>query len=203
MRLSKVVGSSSSEGISAYSFEQVQSAARKADILLDVESARRDAYKKGFTFGESAGRESGLQEVASLNLILKNMIQGMTREREKALLGKEADVLRLALATAKRILRHDLSIDPATVTEYIRDAIRKIGHTETLVIRVHPEDLKRLSLKEIDLLREAEGVKWLRFDSDETLLRGECVVESKERMVDARLDSQLSVIERGLAGDAP
>jgi len=162
--------------------------------LSTIEEA---AYRRGFKSGEAAGRAEGQKTIEADHAILLPLITEVERLKEVVLSAAEDEIVKIALAAAKHVLRREMQ-HPELLLEYVREAIRKIGQAQTLLIRVPEQDLERLTQERAELMQLAEGVDWLKIESDRYLLPGECIVEGNERVIDSRLDSQMAAIEKGL-----
>jgi flagellar assembly protein FliH len=92
----------------------------------------------------------------------------------------------------------ELSQNQEVVLGYVREAIKRVGPTDTILIRIHPKDMERLTLEHAKLLQLSEGLKWLKLEGDPGLHPGECVVETHDRVIDAQIESQVSIIEKML-----
>ncbi|MFQ5588263.1 MAG: FliH/SctL family protein [Nitrospiria bacterium] len=165
-------------------------------LLAEIE---REAYEKGFSAGEEAGRVLGLQKLDPVEKILLNLIQEITHFKETTLKKSEQAILEIALATAHRVIRREVAENRDIITQTIQEAIKKIGQNEKILIRLHPDDLEIISQ---DAARIAASTQQeaadLRVEPDPGLLPGDCIVEGEERMIDARLSHQVDLIEENL-----
>lgn len=161
----------------------------------------QQAYQKGFQSGEQAGRQEGLKKIKTLEKVLSSMLDELKTLRQDTVKSAEQDILKIALAVARRILRQEVSHDPDRILGYIREAAKKIGPAESLLIRLHPQDLERIARERAEIIRSIEGLKWLKLQPAPELLPGECVIEGRDRTLDARIDSQLRTIEEALNRD--
>ncbi len=163
-----------------------------------LSAIEQEAYRRGYLAGEATGRAEGLRSLKEVEEVLLSIITEIKHLRESVLTAAEREILAIALATAKRVLRHEMAQSSEGVLGYIREAIAKVAPTQTVAIRVPPQDVERLTRERTQLVQLAEGVTWLKIESDPHLQPGECLVEGQERTVDARLDAQISAIEKGL-----
>ena len=156
-----------------------------------VRETREAAYREGETAGKN-------QAVAQVQPVLQNLarsIQEVADIRPKLRHQAEADLLRLALAIAKKILHRELNSDPDSIAGLIKAAIEKIRVQEILKIRIHPQH--HPALQQI-LAQMATGTQTDIFP-DPKLPPGGVVVETTRGEFDASVDLQLREIERGLA----
>ncbi|MBI3598042.1 MAG: hypothetical protein HY201_01070 [Nitrospirae bacterium] len=155
----------------------------------------------GFQKGEDAGRAikgADLAEYDKVVLLLSPLVSGLEHLTAKIAAEAEKDVIEIAVAVASRIVRKEISENPGILLEYVTEGLKNLGTAETAIIRIHPHDFELLSRKSQAILQAVEGVQCIKFEQDESLLPGDAIVESKERSVDARSDSQLSIIKRRL-----
>lgn len=159
-----------------------------------LSAVEREAYERGFLSGQRAGKELGLKEVEAAYQVLFSLVEEAKELKQELLKTADRDILKIALAAARRILRQEIRQSPEKILEYIHTAIKIVGQSDTLLLRIHPDDLERLTKERAKLIQWAEGVTWLRFESDTNLLPGECIIESRERVVDMRIDAQITAL---------
>lgn len=165
-------------------------AKERADLI------QREAFEKGFSQGEKAGRElaeqameeslGALQEaVAQWDLILQDSKGEMAFE-----------IVRLALAVAKKILQREVSLEGDMVLRVVKAALSKARVREDVIVRVNPMDLETISEAKGELVRELEEVRSIRFEADESVERGGALVECSMGELDLRLERQFKEIEQ-------
>lgn len=168
----------------------LREAKERADLI------QREAFEKGFSQGERAGRElaerameetlRALQKaVARFDLILKDSNGEMAFE-----------VVRLALGVARKILQREVSLEQGTVLQLVKGALAKARVREDVIVRVNPMDMESLMEAKGDLLRELEEVRSIRVEADETVERGGALVECSMGELDLRLERQFKEIEQ-------
>jgi len=190
-------------GVSAYTLKEVspsgsQPASLPQEIGGKLSAIERDAYERGFAAGEKAGREFGLKQVEASHQVIARLIQELQQVKPALLENAEKEILQIAFAVSRHILRKEIGQSPERLLGSVRAALQKMGQIETLVIHLHPHDLERLRRERNKVVELVGNVQWFRLEADASLHEGECVVESNDQIVDLRIDSQLSVIEEEL-----
>ena len=107
----------------------------------------------------------------------------------------EADMLRLALEIARRILRREMAVDPDALRGLVLAALEKLQGQEISRVKVHPSHAALVS----DLLRKSEAGHPVEVIADASREPGTVIFESERGNLDASVDAQLREIERGLA----
>ncbi len=160
----------------------------------DPETERR-AYEKGFAAGEEAGRILGLRKLDPTEKILLKLIEAVNHLKTDILGETKEDIFTISLAIAERIIGQTVHENPEIIQSNIQKAIKKIGKTEKLVIRLHPEDLEILTRDADDVIHTQNKNIAFRFEADISLSPGDYIVEGEERMIDGRQKNQLKILE--------
>ena len=150
--------------------------------------------------GRKEGREEG--EKASGTAAVQPVLERMTASiaelasyRARFRRDSEPELLKLALAVARKILRRELTVDPHTLLGILKAALETINQAEVLCVRVSPDDAAQLSGKLAGLgLPDAVEVV-----GDRTLERGSVVLDTRRGQIDASIQTQLAEIENGFA----
>jgi flagellar assembly protein FliH len=114
------------------------------------------------------------------------------RESSKYFASVEAEVVKLALAIAARVLHREATLDPLLLAGAVRVALDKVAKGSTTVLRVAPS--------EVELWREAfsgDTESSVQVVSDEGLSPRECVLDTNVGQVELGVRAQLDEIERG------
>jgi flagellar assembly protein FliH len=158
------------------------------------EPSIEDARQAGFREGESAGRAAAQNEMRPLIERFARTIDELaamrTRLREQA----EGDLVRLAVAIARRVIRRELTIDPHAITGLVKAALEQLSAGERIRVRVHPEDEIAVRSCLVALGRAAS----VEVSGDAALERGSAILETDRGNLDASAETQLAEIERGL-----
>jgi len=158
----------------------------------------RTAHQAGYQEGLAGARgEAQAAAQAETRLALERLASTITelaalrpRLREQA----ESDLVRLAVAIARRVVRRELTVDPQAIEGLIQAALRQINDREVSRVRVHPDHEAVVRALVIRAGRE-NGIE---VAGDRTLERGGAVFESARGNLDASVETQLQEIERGL-----
>ena len=144
--------------------------------------------------GDAAARRELEAQVREAGQELARAVADVVAAREDALRRAEADIVRLSMEIARRIIHRELSVDPAALGGLIRAALEKLSAQQVQRVRIHPdqETLLRTCLQEIGRDGDIEVL------ADPALPRGGAVFENSRGSLDASVDTQLKEIERGL-----
>jgi len=154
----------------------------------------RDARQAGFREGEAAGRTAAQNEIRPLVERLAHTIDELAALRPRLREQAERDLVRLAVAIARRVVRRELTIDPQAITGLVKAALEQLSAGERIRVRVHPEDEATVRSCLVAAGRSAS----VEVAGDAELERGSAILETERGNLDASAETQLAEIERGL-----
>ncbi len=160
----------------------------------ECEQKVRDAHATGVREGETAGRSSAAAEIQPVLERLARSIDEMGPLRARFRREAEADMVRLSLAIARRVLRRELAIDPDAMHGLVLGALEKLQSQEICRVRVHPSHAAQVTA----YLHKAIPASTVAVIPDPACEPGAVVFETDRGNLDASVDSQLQEIERGL-----
>lgn len=112
----------------------------------------------------------------------------------------EPEFVRLALGIARKIVGQELRLSPDAVATIVKSAIANLRLSDKLHIQVHPEAMSHVEAGIAGIQQAAGGSCQIVVSPNEEIEPGGCVVSSGFGSVDARLETQLRVLERVLLG---
>jgi flagellar assembly protein FliH len=167
--------------------------------IVDLEQALktnvRQAREAGFREGEKAGLQHGTAEIQPVLERLNRSLAEVAGLRSRIRREAEADLVSLAMAIARRILRRELSVEPEAIQGLIKAALEKAQARDICKVRIHP-DFAGAVRRHFEVTGSAPGADIV---GDPSLQPGDLIVETKRGDLDASVDVQLREIERGFA----
>jgi flagellar assembly protein FliH len=160
----------------------------------EIEQRIREAHEAGFRQAEAAAAQAFEGQLRPMLERLTSSIAEIAEFRSGLLRKTEADVVKLSLEIAKRILHRELAGDPAVLEGLIVAALRKLESHEIYRVRVHPE---HEPVVRTALARLGRGGQ-IEIAGDPGLERGGAVFELARGLLDASIDAQLREVEREL-----
>jgi len=165
-----------------------------SDLERSIEKRLRAAHEAGLQEGKAAGRAEAEGEVRATIERLAQSIAEMDEHRSRVHRQAEVDAVRLSVAIARRVLRRELTVDPAAIEGLVRAALERLQAQESCRVRMHPNHIPTLRAG-IDRLGMSAKVEVI---SDPAQAPGAAIFEMPRGNMDASIDAQLKEIERGL-----
>jgi flagellar assembly protein FliH len=162
--------------------------------LVDLQA---EAHKEAFEQGLAEGREAGRAEVRAQVERLSGMFYDLTKPFEELDAEVERELLTLAMALARQIVRRELKTDPTQIIGIIREAIAALPVAAREVrVHLHPEDAAVVR----EHLAPTESERAWTIIEDPVMARGGCQITSATSRIDARLETRLGGILSELMG---
>jgi len=118
-------------------------------------------------------------------------LQKFRGERDRYFVAVEGEVVRLALAIARRILHRESNLDPLLLSGVVRVALEKVADDSTVVLRVPANELE--AWQRCNLTGNGRVPRLL---GDEQMEPGECILDTAVGRVGLGIATQLQEIER-------
>lgn len=185
-----------------------------AEAQAGAEQVREAARQAGFEEGRSAGHATGLHAgqaeaeallagarheaeslIAEAQAAAVSIREGALAERDRLLDASREQMLDLAFAVARQILRVELSLTPTAVLPMLEAALAKFKGEEEPQVRVSPEVHQVLEEHRGRLLAAIPGARRVVVEADPALERGDFLVQGAQGFIDGRLDQQAAVVE--------
>ena len=168
--------------------------AHVAELERQYQQKAREAHAAGVREGETAGRNRAAADLQPVIERLTRSIQDLASMRARLRRDAEADVVQLALAIARRVVRRELAVDPDALHGLVVAALEKLQGQEISRVKVHPSHAGLVT----GCLRQAVSGAHVEVVSDPSREPGAIVFETARGNLDASVDAQLQEIERGL-----
>jgi flagellar assembly protein FliH len=159
----------------------------------EVEAAQREAFRQGHQEGERTGEERAAAQYREAVAAFGHSVLQVATLKPRLRAEAERDLVELAFAIARRILRREISVDPTAVVGLIRGCLDQYSRAEISRLQVHPQDLAAVT----EFFRH-NPAPHLEVVADPKVSRGGAVFKTTRGELDARFETQLEEIEKGL-----
>jgi flagellar assembly protein FliH len=158
---------------------------------------QEEAYTEAFQQGLAEGREAGRTEIRAQVERLSGMFYDLAKPFEVLDAEVERELLTLAMALARQIVRRELKTDPTQIIGIIREAIAALPVAARDVrVHLHPEDAAIVR----ENLAPTESERAWAIVEDPVMARGGCQVTTATSRIDARLETRLGAVLSELLG---
>lgn len=158
-------------------------------------------YEKGHAAGVAAAEKECQQRIAELDRQLaqaKTLLATLSTPLEQLDSDVEEQLVALAFAVAKHMVRRELKMDPTQIIAVVRETVGLLPVSQRDVrVHLHPQDAVLLR----ERLAEPQTERAWVIVEDPMMTRGGCRVTTDTAQIDARIETRLAAAFNQLLGD--
>jgi len=174
---------------------------RRKDSAEPGSRAWQAEHTRGYEAGMAAGRAEVQRQLTEIEVRVRRLdalLELIARPLAELDAEVQQQLMLLALAVGKQLVRRELKTDPAQVVAIIREAVGRLPLAARDVrVHLHPEDAAIVRER---LATPSQERAWTMVE-DPAMTRGGCVVRTDTTQIDARLESRLSTLVSAIMGD--
>jgi flagellar assembly protein FliH len=167
---------------------------RVAELEREIERREQAALRKGLDQGRAAAAQEAAAQLKPLLERFAATINELSSHRRQLRRDAETDVVKLAIAIGRRVLRRELATDPDAMRGLVKAALEKLEGREIERVRVNPADAAAVKQH----LEQARMAAKFEVVPEPRLERGAAIFETSRGNLDASIETQLDEIQRGL-----
>lgn len=154
---------------------------------------RDNAAVEGYNAGLAQAKEDIIQ--------VKTALESFLKAKQGVFEYIAPDILEISVEVAKKIVKHEIEIDPQFILENILGILKGISKEESRVsIKVNPEQVE-LTKGNLPEIISATGLDArINVIGDDTIEVGSCIVQTSNGIVDATVNTKLEIIKEAFKG---
>ncbi|MBQ6006209.1 MAG: flagellar assembly protein FliH [Selenomonadaceae bacterium] len=183
----------------------VEETKQEAEELL--EKVQKEGYDAGYKDGKEQGIKDGKEKiedelaeiVRQANDKAQKTIRDAKEQTAEYFIRAEDDIVKVVMMAIEKILpQHFLDV-PQVILPVVREAIKHVRDQKEVKVHVDPDsyDLVLMARAEFQSML-TDGTAIIEVISDEALKPGDCVIETPNGGVDARLSTQLGLMKNAV-----
>ena len=179
--------------------------AAKAEAAELKEKAQQEGRLEGFNAGHAEGeqkiREEMQNDLLAANAKAEKTLADAKNATRDYVQQAENDVITIVMSVVEKILPQHFIDVPQVVLPLVQKAIAKVKDQKEIVIRVSPAsyDIVLMARDEFKKIL-TYGDATIEIKSDESMQPGDCLIETPDGSVDARLATQIELIKQAVQG---
>ncbi len=157
----------------------------------EAQSIKESAVKEGY--------EEGMNQAKADIENLRNSLSAFVSAKQEVFDYIAPDILEISVDIAKKIIKKEIQQDPTIILENIVDLLKTLSKEETRVtLRVNPEQAMLIKQKIPEVVEMAGSEAKVNVISDENISYGGCMVTTTNGIIDATIETQMSIISEAL-----
>jgi flagellar assembly protein FliH len=164
---------------------------------VDLAQVEMKAYESGFRQGEKAGMEIAEKKVEAMMRRYSEAVLELGREKSNLYAQVEREVVKLALAVAKKIVHREIQADKEIIQTLVKVAMSHVAEKTAVTVHLHPLDYNFILERKAELSQNDRAGGEISLLADKSIERGGCLVRTECGDIDARIDEEFREVERG------
>jgi flagellar assembly protein FliH len=165
------------------------------ETQLDIEALKQEAYNQGKADLAAQFQMEFQQTLAAF----ADGCQKIDSQRKKMLQQSRGDLINLIILLSEKILGQELATPRNIIAATLQSALEQAIESEEYYVTLHPEDLAFAEAKVPEIIADIRGLERIVFKTDNSMIRGGCLLESSFCRVDATIETQLASMREFLA----
>lgn len=167
-------------------------------IQREARKIKEDASQEGFQQGREEGREVAAGKAITLLTGLEQTLSQAIQEKDDVIVQAEKQILELAIAIARKIVRTEIQLNPAVIEETLKQAIGKVTDRDSVTVYINVKDLERVTKRRNEVLRHLDPGSRVTVVEDENIEPGGLIISTQLGNIDATIRGQELEIDRVL-----
>ncbi len=171
---------------------------RRIDDRNLISRAREEAQSIKEAAAKEGYQEGLLQAKADIDDV-KNAISAYMSAKQEVFDAVAPNILEISLDIAKKIIKKEIQQDSSIILDNILQILKGLSKEETkITLKVNPIQVSMLKSEIPELMNTAGLEAKVLIVPDETVMEGGCMVTTTNGVIDATIETQLSVISEAL-----
>lgn len=156
----------------------------------EYESGYKEGFKKAVENLENTYRERLEKKFKDIHQIISGLnekIDLYDREFERV-------TLKLSFILSEKILQREIMLN-SSVTAVLNEALRKVIGSNNILVKLNSADYELIS-RESNRVIHADSFSKIKFETNDRIEKGGCIVETEIGNVDASISSQLNEMKK-------
>lgn len=163
----------------------------KSKVVALIQEAKLKAYEEGREDGFNKGKEEVERLIDRLHTIFNAAID----KRKVIVESTEKQLVDLVMLIARKVVKVISEAERKVVIENIKEALKKVRGETEITIRVNTEDLDLTTKNKKRFISLMENLEQIIVEEDSRVDPGGCIIETSFGDIDARISTQLNVLE--------
>jgi len=130
-----------------------------------------------------------LKEIHNIALALEHKINEYDEHYESV-------IIQLSLLIAEKIIKREVT-RKTIIDDVVKESLKKIIGANNVIVKLNPMDYAEIPSEAKQLMNDSAFTK-IKFEPDERIEQGGCLIESEIGNVDARISSQINELKKSL-----
>jgi flagellar assembly protein FliH len=166
------------------------------EIEVQTEELKQQAFQSGYEDGYKEGISEASKQYEETLESARKIVETTEVEKIKRIEASEETIIDLSIGIAKKIVSDTLQANGDAWFKLVRDAINEVKEKGEIKLFVHPNQFYLTNEFRADF--EAHSQMVVSVYPDGNLKENQCLIDTKNGLIDASIDTQLEVLREKL-----
>ena len=160
---------------------------------VDIEQLEKEAFARGYAEGQKELEEAARQQIDEMMARYASTFAELSGFKNTLRAQVEEEVVRLAVAVARKIVCREITLDATIIQTLVRVALERVSGKSRVIVHLSPVDYEYMLAKR-DELAQIRGQE-ITFTPDNTITQGGCLIQTENGDIDARIEEEFHEVE--------
>ena len=178
---------------------RASSAQEQVVIRQNAEAEAARLLSESRDMGYKDGMNTATREGDAIKAEAQQVLESAIAERKAMQESLEPEIVELVIGITDKLLNKTMAINPAIITNLIKQGLTSAVITGDVIIYVSPQDLEQVLEHKDELMAHADGSVKLEIVKDLSLNPMDCVIETPFGDIDCSLGQQFESLKANLS----
>lgn len=167
------------------------------------EKAYEEAHRMGLEEGKKEAFEAVKSDLLQKMEVFDRLIASIANLKKDLVSFNETHIVKTIAFLAGQVAMREIEVQPDSVVPVLAAVMNQSQENESVLIRVAREDYEFIRGAREDLDKKVDNFSNIKFEIDEEVRRGGCIIESNYGTVDATVEQRVEKIMKIFSEKAP
>ena len=173
----------------------IEEAVSEADSIINnirqlAAAEREDARREAANEGYQAGYAKSMEEAEEARQSADRVIEQAHELKAQIIAQAEPELIGLVSKLVQKLFLDEAEVNPKVIALLVKSGLSQTSLNGKMTVRVSPEDYGNLMEYRVEMLAPFEGLADISFESDHTIRKNECIIDTDFGTVDCGLGIQ-------------
>ena len=177
--------------------EKIEEEKKAADNMRAEANRIYEAEKKkGYDEGFQKGYEEGKKRYEDLIKEAVSVKKRMEQQKKSEIDSLEEDIIGIVVESIEKIIDERLTENDEIILNVLKKGLERLSYAENIVVRARKEYSQLFEVNKDRIMLYSNGIKDVEVRCDDSLGKGQVIVETSSGTVDSSIETQIGIIER-------
>lgn len=175
---------------------QNQASRIRENALYNAKKELEKAHEEGFKDGYTKGKKQAEKENDAVLIELLKLLKSLDEQKTAIVDKNNSEAKNLALTVARKVIDEKMASDDCMFLNLYNKAVQEFSGQKSAKLKISNHELQFVSSNLDYLLTLSKGLEHIDIVVLDDALRGTCIVETNNEVINASVATQFQIIEQ-------